>query len=219
MSKLPKLSNLSKNVINCKKLSELSTSLNLSKLSKSFNIVKIVKIFENFQIVKIVKNFQDCRIVKNFQDCQTKIVKMLVRSRFLITLIKCLKGHKSLGSLCNVKSKSTVSQLVSQWMTRSPIELLWTAKNTPNIWLFWKEKYWAQNLGYFAPSKKGFSFGHFLQTLISLYPCLRHSTMFDFGAFPSEQCMYSIIHSSHVCILIFCVFSISLQTACNCVIL
>ena len=36
-----------------------------------------------------------------------KIVKMLVRSCFLITLIKCLKGHKSLGSLCNVKSKST----------------------------------------------------------------------------------------------------------------
>ena len=44
---------------------------------------------------------------------------MLVRSCFLITLIKCLKGHKSLGSLCNVKSKSTVSdwvsQSVSQW--------------------------------------------------------------------------------------------------------
>ena len=156
-------------------------------------------------------------MVRNIKVCQ--IFQMLVRSCFLLILIKCVKGHKSLGSLCNVKSKSTVSQLVSQWMTRSPIELLWTAKNTPNIWLFLKEKYWAQNLGYFAPSKKGFSFGHFLQTLISLYPCLRHSTMFDFGAFPSEQCMYSIIHSSHVCILIFCEFSISLQTACNCVIL
>ena len=43
-----------------------------------------------------------------------KKFKMLVRSCFLITLIKCVKGHKSLGSLCNVKSKSTVSQLVSQ---------------------------------------------------------------------------------------------------------
>ena len=32
-----------------------------------------------------------------------------------ITLIKCLKGRKSLGSLCNVKSKSTLSQLVSEW--------------------------------------------------------------------------------------------------------
>ena len=50
---------------------------------------------------------------------------MLVRSCFLVTLIKCLKGHKSPGSLCNVKSKSTVSESV----TRSPIELLWTAKN------------------------------------------------------------------------------------------
>ena len=37
---------------------------------------------------------------------------MLVRSCLLITLIKCLKGFKSLGSLCNVKSKS---QWVTQW--------------------------------------------------------------------------------------------------------
>ena len=51
---------------------------------------------------------------------------MLVRSCFLIILIKCLKGHKSLESLCNVKSKS---QAVSESVTRSPIELLWTAKN------------------------------------------------------------------------------------------
>ena len=57
------------------------------------NLLKLSK------IVKIVKK---------------KIVKMLVRSCFLITLIKCLKGHKSLGSLCNVKSKSTVSESVSQ---------------------------------------------------------------------------------------------------------
>ena len=34
----------------------------------------------------------------------------LVRSCILITLIKCLKGHKSLGSLSNVKSKSTASE-------------------------------------------------------------------------------------------------------------
>ena len=38
-------------------------------------------------------------------------------SCILITLNKCLKGHKSLGSLCNVKSKSTVSQWVSQWVS------------------------------------------------------------------------------------------------------
>ena len=49
-------------------------------------------------------------------------------SCLLITLNKCLKGHKSLGLLfvCQlVKSW----QLVSQWVTRSPIELFWTAKN------------------------------------------------------------------------------------------
>ena len=64
-------------------------------------IVKIVEIVENCQ--KNVNTF------KNYQNCQ-KIAKMLVRSCFLITLIKCLKGHKSLGSLCNDKSKSTLSQ-------------------------------------------------------------------------------------------------------------
>ena len=34
---------------------------------------------------------------------------MLVRSCFLITLIKCLKGHKSLGSLCSVVKTLIVS--------------------------------------------------------------------------------------------------------------
>ena len=37
-----------------------------------------------------------------------------VRSCLLITLIKCLKGHKSVGLLFNVKIKSTVSEWVSQ---------------------------------------------------------------------------------------------------------
>ena len=36
----------------------------------------------------------------------------LVRSCLFITLIKCLKGRKSLGSLCNVKSKS---EWLSEW--------------------------------------------------------------------------------------------------------
>ena len=37
-------------------------------------------------------------------------------SCLLITLIRCLKGHKSLGSLCTVKMKShLVSQRVSEW--------------------------------------------------------------------------------------------------------
>ena len=56
-------------------------------------------------------------------------VNFFVMSCLFITLIKCLKGHKSLGSLCYVKSKSTVTDWVSDWVTRSPIELFWTAKN------------------------------------------------------------------------------------------
>ena len=39
---------------------------------------------------------------------------MLVRSCFLITVIKCLKGHRSLGSLFNVK-KQKVAQSLTQW--------------------------------------------------------------------------------------------------------
>ena len=38
------------------------------------------------------------------------------------------KVTSSLGSLCNVKSKSTVSESVTELVTRSPIELFWTAK-------------------------------------------------------------------------------------------
>ena len=47
----------------------------------------------------------------------------------LITLIKCLKGHKSLGSLCSVL-KTLIVSLVgpTKGRTMSPIELFWTAK-------------------------------------------------------------------------------------------
>ena len=51
---------------------------------------------------------------------------MLVSSCLPITPIKCLKGHKSLGSLCNIKIKSHGP---TDSVTRSPIELFWTAKN------------------------------------------------------------------------------------------
>ena len=55
------------------------------------------------------------KIVEIVENCQkmSKIVKQKLSkcwSCFLITPIKCLKGHKSLGSLCNVKSKSIVTQ-------------------------------------------------------------------------------------------------------------
>ena len=71
---------------------------------------------------------------------------MLVRSCFLITLIKCLKGHKSLGSLfvCQlVKSCEWVSESVSQSVTRSPIELLWTAKNIKAPSYYGKASEWS----------------------------------------------------------------------------
>ena len=64
----------------------------------------------------------------------SKIVKISVRSCFLITLIKCLKQRPQGPhdhSLCG-KSKRTASQSVSKLVTRAPIELFWTAKNLKN---------------------------------------------------------------------------------------
>ena len=57
----------------------------------------------------------------------------MIRSCLLITLIKCLKGHKSLGSLCNVLKTLIVSgagqtNRPTDQGTLSPIELFWTAK-------------------------------------------------------------------------------------------
>ena len=66
------------------------------------------------------------------------IVFLLVRSCLLITLIKCLKGHKSLGSLCSVVKTLIVSGAIPTggW-TRSPIQLLWTAKNVTEKPILW----------------------------------------------------------------------------------
>ena len=48
----------------------------------------------------------------------------------LITLIKCLKGHKALGSLCSVVKTLIVNGAgPTKGRTMSPIELFWTAKN------------------------------------------------------------------------------------------
>ena len=55
----------------------------------------------------------------------------LVMSCLLITLVKCLKGYKSLGSLCNVVKALIVSgNGQTNGQTMSPIELFWTAKNS-----------------------------------------------------------------------------------------
>ena len=61
-------------------------------------------------------------------------VFLLVRSCPLITVIKCLKGQKSLGLLFVCQSVK-YRELVSQWVTRSPIELFWTAKNQ-NVYIY-----------------------------------------------------------------------------------
>ena len=54
----------------------------------------------------------------------------MVGSCLLITLIKCLKGHKSLGSLYSVvKTLIVCGNRQSKGRTRSPIELFWTAKH------------------------------------------------------------------------------------------
>ena len=48
-----------------------------------------------------------------------------------ICLIKCLKGHKSLGSLCNVVKALIINGVrPTKGPTMSPIELFWTAKKT-----------------------------------------------------------------------------------------
>ena len=54
------------------------------------------------------------------------LVFLLVRSCLLISRIKCLKGHKSLGSLCHcvfLKVSQWVSDKVTYWAVS------WTAKN------------------------------------------------------------------------------------------
>ena len=46
-----------------------------------------------------------------------------------ICLIKCLKGHKSLESLCNVvKALIDSGNRQTELQTMSPIELFWTTK-------------------------------------------------------------------------------------------
>ena len=58
----------------------------------------------------------------------------LVRSCLLVTLIKCPKGHKCVGSLCRLVKTLIVSSVrQTDQGTRSPIELFWRAKNNHKI--------------------------------------------------------------------------------------
>ena len=79
------------------------------QLSKNFNIVKIVNIFQIFQ-----------KIVNNCPNLATNCARDEKLQISGMTLIKCLKCHKSPGS----------PKYLSEWVTRSPIDLFWTAKNS-----------------------------------------------------------------------------------------
>ena len=77
------------------------------------------------------------------------IVFLLVRSCPLITLIKCFKGHKSLGSLCCcVFLKRSLTQWVSEWVSDNVTywAVGWTAKNMmtkhKNYAFLWRTYSW-----------------------------------------------------------------------------
>ena len=108
LSKLLRWSKIVKIVENGQNCQKLSTLLKIIK------IIKIVKTLKNCQkMSKHSKNFQTIENCQKLSKLSKKVVKMSVRSCFLITLIKCLKGHKSLGSLCNVKIKRSLTHSLS----------------------------------------------------------------------------------------------------------
>ena len=120
MSQVLELSKNMKIFQKSENLSEIfQKSKNLPKLWKSENLPKIWTIFQKYENLP------------------------------KICLIKCLKGHKSLGSLCNVAKALIVSGVrQSKGQTMSPIELFWTVsqnhlsstKVTLNCvnWRFWE---------------------------------------------------------------------------------
>ena len=78
----------------------------------------------------VSKNCKNCQKLSNLSK-NFKIVKMLVKWCFFITVIKYLKGHWSLESLLNVK-KQKVGQWLSEWVSEWQGHLLScqvTAKN------------------------------------------------------------------------------------------
>ena len=122
------MSKIGKNYLNLSKIFKKIKKIN-NKKSKLSKFVKIVQNCQSCQkLWKLSKLSKIVKVVKIFKK-KIKIVKMLVRPCFLITLIKCPKGHKSLGSLCSVVNSLIVSLVgPTNQGTRSPIELLWTAK-------------------------------------------------------------------------------------------
>ena len=106
LSKLSKLSKIVKNCQNCQKLSKLSNIVkNVKTLTNCPNYQKLSK------VVKIVKkNCQNVGQVMFPHHCDQMFERLQV-SRVALCMSKS-KGHS-----------------VSEWVTRSPIELFWTAKH------------------------------------------------------------------------------------------
>ena len=142
--KLLRLSKIVKIVRNCQ------DCWNWSKLSTLLKIIKIVKIVKNCQNCPNCPNGHKLsKIVKTLKNCQnsqklpklSKIVKTIKNCLTLSKLLKVVKNCQKLSKLSNksvgqvmwsghsVMSKVKVTDWVSESVTRSPIELLWTAKN------------------------------------------------------------------------------------------
>ena len=84
-------------------------------------MVKLVKIAK---ICKNLKKFHQQIVIKNvYQKLSAKIVIENCHQKLSSTNChQCLKGHRSLGSLFNVK-QTKVAHSVSESVTRSHIEL------------------------------------------------------------------------------------------------
>ena len=109
------------------------------------NYQKLSQIFENCQ--KLSSIFENCPKLWKFSKLPTKKIKIGKKMSKLSTKIICQvmslhhpdqmsQGHKCLGSLFVCKNQK-VTQRVSQWVTRSPIELFWTAKKVVRPWPSW----------------------------------------------------------------------------------
>ena len=139
LSKLSEIFKLVKNCQSCQKLSKLSELSKFSEIvmsphhsdqmSQRLQVSRIVFVIvfvpkkiqrsskevpKKFQrsSKEVPKNFQKTskKLPKKSSRKSSKLSKKIVRSCLLITLIKCLKGHRSLGSLFDVKSKSILSE-------------------------------------------------------------------------------------------------------------
>ena len=135
------MSNIVKHYYQLWKLSKLSKIV--KKNGKKSKIVKITNLSKLFKVVKIIENCQksqNCqhyhkiskleKIVKILNNCQNlhtqkkREIKLLIKSCLLVN--KCLKGHKSLGSLWWLKSKG-------DWLTQWQGHLL-SCQTRVDIW-------------------------------------------------------------------------------------